>query len=168
MDDLLAPDSPLAAAPEATENSLHLDAEELRALNRRFAEDSSVQEAAAPGSETTEQINFGDTFVKMRHVSYMWQMKRRIENVWTYPRYSIENQEQGAVLLRFTLKKDGSLSGVELVRNPSQSAFLANAAMQAVRDATPLPALPDPLERLVINGIFIYHLGQSYIYVPDY
>lgn len=163
MEQLLAPErtKPNPPQPPQKFDPYRLEERDLQTLADMLAKESTPETL---GVETSEVINFDAITQKARHVSFLWQMKRKIENVWIYPRESIEREEQGAVLIRFHINQDGSLDGVELVQNPSQSIFLANAAVRAVRDAAPYLPLPEPLEKLTINGVFVYHLGQYYIY----
>ncbi|WP_027389622.1 energy transducer TonB [Chrysiogenes arsenatis] len=161
MEQLLAPERTKPSQPQPKFDPYRLEESDLQALADILNKESTPE---ILGAETSEVIHFDAISQKARHVSFLWQMKRKIENVWVYPRESIEREEQGAVLIRFHVNQDGSLDGVELIQNPSQSIFLANAAVKAVRDAAPYLPLPEPLERLTINGVFVYHFGRYYIY----
>lgn len=156
MDDLMAEQS--SADESLPFDPYRLSEADLRQLDDLFGHEQD------PATESEDVITFEDGFYRLEYASFLWQLKRKIENVWIYPRAAIQEGEQGIVLLRFHIRKNGELDGVELVRNPSQSVYLANAALRAVRDAAPYAPLPDPLERLTINGVFIYSLGGQFIY----
>ncbi len=50
-----------------------------------------------------------------------------------YPRESLENGEQGVVVLTFIVEKDGSLSNIEVIKSPSRE--LSKAAIDRVKKA---------------------------------
>ncbi|MBB5022688.1 energy transducer TonB [Desulfurispira natronophila] len=158
MDDLLARESeyPQELKTESFD-PYRLSEKNLRQLDQLLSD----EDASTPQEDV---ITFEEGFYRAEYASFLWQLRRKIENVWIYPRAAIQDGDQGIVLLRFTINRSGELTGVELVRNPSQSAYLANAAMRAVRDAAPYNPLPEPLERLTINGVFVYSLGGVYIH----
>ncbi|GAB4536503.1 MAG: hypothetical protein Fur0020_04530 [Thermodesulfovibrionia bacterium] len=101
---------------------------------------------------------------EFRHRGYMRMLKQRIESIWVYPRDAIRQGISGDLYIRFSINRDGSLGEVELVRTSGYRS-LDESAMKAIRDAQPFWPLPDDWQRddLVINGHFIYILGEAVI-----
>lgn len=109
-----------------------------------------------------DTVNLNTT--EFKYISYFSKLKRMVENVWTYPYAAIIRGEDGTVTLRFTIERDGSLSGVEVVRS-SGSPILDSAAVKAVKDASPYPPLPESwkINRLNVVGEFHYILGYRFV-----
>jgi len=101
---------------------------------------------------------------EFRHRGYMRMLKQRIESIWRYPRSAIRQGLSGDLYIRFSIKRDGSLGGIELIRTSGHRS-LDEAAMKAIRDAQPFWPLPEDWQgdTLVINGHFIYILGHTFI-----
>jgi protein TonB len=101
---------------------------------------------------------------EFRHRGYMRMLKQRIESIWTYPEKAVKQGLSGDLYIRFSIKRDGSLERVELIRTSGYRS-LDEAAMKAIKDAQPFWPLPDDWQRdtLVINGHFIYVLGSTVI-----
>ncbi len=114
-------------------------------------------------SERDGSITFDTS--EIRYYSYMRKLKERIEAVWEYPRKAAEEGIYGDLVIRFVIKKDGSLGAVELVRT-SGWRMLDQAAVAALRDGSPYWPLPDEwgTDSLTVTGHFIYTL-YGYYYV---
>ena len=69
--------------------------------------------------------------------------------------------EQGQLYLVFTIKRNGELANIELLRS-SGYARLDEEAMRAIRTAAPYAPFPEAwgaLETLNIKATFIYEFG---------
>ncbi|HXC61713.1 MAG TPA: TonB family protein [Nitrospiria bacterium] len=97
----------------------------------------------------------------LRYLTYMLGLKRRIEFVWEYPAAAIAAGIQGELLLNFTIRKDGQLTDVSLVRSSGYH-VLDEEAIQALKSASPYAPLPESWhqDRITITGNFIYY-GES-------
>lgn len=96
-----------------------------------------------------------------KYISYFAKLKRQIEGVWGYPQESRMKGEQGQLYLVFTIKRNGELANVELLRS-SGYARLDQEAMRAIRAASPFAPFPEAwgsLETLNIKATFIYEFG---------
>jgi protein TonB len=94
----------------------------------------------------------------LRYLTYMLGLKRRIEFIWQYPPAAVAAGIQGELLLSFTIRQDGQLADVALVRS-SGHRILDDEAIQAVRSASPYAPLPESWhqDRITITGSFIYY-----------
>ncbi len=100
----------------------------------------------------------------LKYFSYMMKLKDRIEGIWRYPPEALRRGIYGEPYIRFTIKKDGYLGSVELVRT-SGYRELDEAALKAVRDGEPYWPLPESWGRegITITGRFIYSLYGVYV-----
>ena len=71
-------------------------------------------------------------------------MRMKIESRKKYPAAAMKQQMQGRVAVRFTIASDGTISGLE-VRQPSRYRLLDDAALEAVKAASPFPRPPAKL-----------------------
>jgi len=94
----------------------------------------------------------------------MRTVKKRIEDIWKYPEEAARLGISGDLYMDFTIKKDGTVGEIEIVRT-SGYRELDEAAIKALRDASPFWPLPEDWEKdsLKIRGHFIYILGRTYI-----
>ncbi len=88
-----------------------------------------------------------------RYASYFAHIKRRIQNAWIWP---VEAQKYGGkLLLRFRLRKNGTLEEVRLIKSAGIR-ILDDLAMAAVTKAAPFEPFPVGLERKSITATFVY------------
>ncbi len=147
----------------------------------RKAPPTPVPHSLFPSQETLHQIErkFSQTFPKnvpkgdvislntksYKYISYFTHIKRKIELVWEYPREAVEMGQEGTLVLRFTILKDGRLAGVWLVQS-SGYRLLDEEAINAVKEAAPFNPIPDRLKKdhLNIEARFTYSLGFKFVY----
>ena len=84
---------------------------------------------------------------------YQRQMISRIQANWQ----QIPVRGRATVVIRFTISRDGAVSGAEVETSSGQS-LLDRAALRAVVLAEPLPRLPDsyPRDRVGVHLLFTY------------
>lgn len=101
---------------------------------------------------------------EFKYRSYMMRLKEKIESIWQYPRSAAERGIYGDLFIRFSIKRDGTLGRVDLIRT-SGFRELDEAALAALRDAAPYWPLPEDwkLDEFIIDGHFIYTLYGYYI-----
>jgi periplasmic protein TonB len=99
---------------------------------------------------------------EIKYLSYFAHIKRRIERVWTYPPGAIANGLQGQLHLKFTLRNDGQVKTVELLRSSGYK-VLDKEAWDAVVNGGPFgpfpPTIPD--DELHITARFTYVLDET-------
>jgi protein TonB len=108
----------------------------------------------------------GITFdaTEFKHRGYMRRLREQIEQIWEYPHDAIREKLSGDLYIMFTIKRNGELGEVEVVRT-SGYISLDRAAVKALQDASPFWPLPDdwPEDVLEIKGHFIYIYGRTYV-----
>jgi protein TonB len=94
-----------------------------------------------------------------RYAGYMRLLRQKIESIWEYPPEEAASGHYGDLKIRFTIKKDGRLSEIEIVQH-SGYPVLDKAAVKALRDGEPYWPLPDDwhMDSYTILGHFIYSL----------
>jgi protein TonB len=98
---------------------------------------------------------------EIKYLSYFSQIKRKIEQVWTYPPDAVANGVQGQLYLKFVLNRSGEVKNVELLRSSGYK-VLDKEAWDAVINAGPFggfpPTIPD--EELHITARFTYAIDE--------
>jgi len=72
---------------------------------------------------------------------FLAQVRQRIDRHKHYPYAARRQQVEGRVTVRFVIRPDGSVEGLQLVTK-SGSSLLNEAALKAVMDASPFPGFP--------------------------
>lgn len=95
---------------------------------------------------------------------YNKRLKEKIESIWIYPPDAAARGIYGDLVIRFTIRKNGRLGAVELVRTSGHKS-LDDAAMKALKDGEPYWPLPDNwgMEAYTIQGHFVYTLYGLYV-----
>jgi protein TonB len=108
--------------------------------------------------------NFTFDAKEYRFLLYNTRLKERIESIWVYPPYEAEHGIYGDLMIRFTIKKNGQLGSVELLRTSGHKS-LDDAAIKALREGAPYWPLPDEwgMEAYTIEGHFIYTIYGYFI-----
>lgn len=90
------------------------------------------------GSNTAERGDGG----RKATSNYLGRVNARLQRAKRYPRRA--RGAEGTVMVRFTIARSGSVSGIRVVRS-SGSAELDAAAVSNVKRASPLPRFPDDM-----------------------
>jgi len=100
----------------------------------------------------------------LKYASYMQHIKDAIQNVWVYPQEAQMEGQQGRLLILFSIDKSGKVVKISLLRS-SGYPLLDNAAIEAIKDASPFPPLPKRfnIDRLNIYSTFQYSLNFYYV-----
>jgi len=143
--------------PSPRPKSLFPSAKTLHQIERKF---SSIY---------PKDINKGNSISlntrEFKYISYFSHIKRKIELIWEYPRLAAMRHQEGSLLLKFIILKDGTLKGAYLLES-SGYRLLDNEALRAVREAAPFNPIPDRLKttHLNITATFNYSLGLRYVH----
>jgi periplasmic protein TonB len=90
---------------------------------------------------------------------YMTRLREKIESIWAYPPEAAERGIYGDLKIQFTIKKDGKLGEIRLVRTSGYK-MLDDAAIRALKDGEPYWPLPEEwhMDSYTILGHFVYTL----------
>lgn len=139
--------------------------EKSKTFKEKFFDKDVIGKLAQKGKEEAKTDN-GITFDthEFKYYGYMQRLKEKIEGIWRYPPDAAERGIYGDLYVRFTIKKNGKLGAVELVRTSGHKS-LDDAAIKALKDAEPYWPLPDEWGKdgLTITGHFVYSLYGVYI-----
>jgi protein TonB len=126
--------------------------------------DREIVEKYAKREERTHDNSITFDTGEFKYEAYMARLKGRIESIWHYPAEAARRGLYGDLYIRFTIKKNGTLGDIELLRT-SGHRDLDQAAMQALRDGAPYWPLPDEWgkDALPVTGHFVYSIYGTYI-----
>lgn len=90
---------------------------------------------------------------------YMDLLRKKIESIWVYPPDAAARNIFGDLKIQFTIKKDGRLGELKLIRTSGYK-MLDDAALQALKEGEPYWPLPKEWhkESYTILGHFVYSL----------
>jgi periplasmic protein TonB len=91
--------------------------------------------------------------------SYLLQIRRKIESLWSYPTQALSEKQEGEAVIRFTIDAGGALNDY-YVTSTSGSPVLDEGALAVIRDASPFAPLPEifNLSRLHVTATFRYRM----------
>lgn len=107
--------------------------------------------------EIGERIDINTT--DYRFIGYFTNFRKAFQLVWNYPYQAIRQGMQGEVGMEFTIRKDGTISGIKVI-NSSGYDILDDAVVRALKQAAPYSPLPSGIgkDKLLITGNFRYVL----------
>jgi protein TonB len=97
--------------------------------------------AGESGRESEGQVAVPLNTPDPRYADYFAELKRRIEDKWSYPTEASRKGQSGQGEIRFVLRKNGSVGTVEIVHSSGVrilDAYIENA----IRLASPFPPIP--------------------------
>lgn len=129
---------------------------------QKYQGTSNVKKYESPNAIKQATIEIGTESIK--YVSYMKLLKDKIQNVWVYPEQARLKNQQGTLLVKFGINKNGSLAYADVIRS-SGYPILDEAAIKAIKEASPFNPLPERfgVDRLNIYATFSYELVYHYV-----
>ncbi len=123
-----------------------------------------ISESAQKQEDKTAKSTITFDAKEFKYYGYMRRLREKVEGIWQYPSDAAMRGLYGDLYISFTIKKNGSLGSVELVRTSGYRS-LDEAAIKALKEAAPYWPLPEEWkeEALTIKGHFIYSLQGTYI-----
>ncbi len=120
---------------------------------------------ALPEREETKKDGITFQAKNLKYYGFMRRLKERIESAWIYPPYEAERGIYGDLYVNFTIKKNGDLGEVEIVRTSGHRS-LDIAALNALKKAAPFWPLPESwgVDSFTIKGHFVYTFYGTSIY----
>jgi protein TonB len=115
--------------------------------------------AGESGTEHEGQIAVPLNTPDPRYAAYFAELKRRIEDKWSYPTEASRKGQSGQGEIRFILHKNGGVRTVEIVHS-SGVRILDFYIENAIRQAQPFPPIPASIgeDLIPISITFTYTL----------
>ncbi len=158
--------SPEGAQSESAPRSPGDSANRTPKTTRQKLFDSDVIAKLTEPSKQSEKKESGITFdtTEFKYYGYLQRLKEKIQGIWRYPPDAADRGIYGDLYIRFTIKKNGRLGAVELVRTSGYRS-LDDAAIKALWDGDPYWPLPDEWGRdgFTITGHFVYTLHGMHV-----
>lgn len=127
-----------------------------------FDRDIIISHSKLDITSNKAEITFNS--VGFKYLGYMQRLKEKIESSWKYPEYAAQRKIQGDLDIKFTIKKNGLLARIVLIRTSGYK-ILDDYAMKALQDSAPYWPLPEEwdMNELTISGHFLYSLYGTYL-----
>lgn len=132
-------------------------------FDRNIVGDIAKKEIEKEAKEKAEKTFTFDT-KEYKFLIYNKRLKERIESIWLYPPDAAALGIYGDLVVKFTIKKNGMLGSVEIIRTSGRK-NLDDAALKALKNGEPYWPLPDEwgMEAYTIEGHFVYTIYGYYI-----
>lgn len=95
------------------------------------------------------------------YIDYFDSIRKQIEREWVYPEDAVVQGWRGAVMLRFTIKKNGELESARLLKSTGHDE-LDKEALSAIKLAAPYDPFPGTLNKKKI------HIVATFVYQPTF
>jgi TonB family protein len=105
--------------------------------------------------EDTVDINTLD----VKYTPYLKKIKKKIEDIWVYPKAAFEREEEGTAVIKFSISDSGTLLASAIIAS-SGSNYLDLGALDVVRSAAPYDPFPQEFNLTQLNVVarFAYKL----------
>jgi periplasmic protein TonB len=122
-----------------------------------FGASGAAAQDLNPHGDTEEAVVDLNARADNKFYSYLLELKRKIQEVWVYPRAAQQSGTGGSLQVEFSIAKNGQLIFVKLLESSGYT-ILDDSALNAIHSAAPYMPLPDRLraKRLRIRANFIY------------
>jgi len=121
-----------------------------------------IEKYAREGGEVDGEDTVSMQYVKLKYQSYFYKFARRLYQVWLYPRAAAYRGEHGTVRIKFSIARDGMISGIKVVKS-SGYPDLDREAVQALKKTAGVPLPPSyELNFLRVDAYFQYVLGGGF------
>jgi protein TonB len=115
------------------------------ALEQEISDDGVVQETETEILAPQLPVAYSPQEAESALADYAGRIRSRIDKNKEYPYQARRQEQEGVVRVRFTLAKNGFLSGDPVLAESCRHARLNAAAIEAVRKAQPYPPFPPQL-----------------------
>ena len=100
--------------------------------------------------EIKNELMLAENDRKLQALKYTDTIKQKIQEMRRYPIWAVRNRVEGNVCLRFYIRSNGSINGVEIIKS-SGSNILDNEAVSTIRRAAPFQAIPGDVNLAIIE-----------------
>lgn len=120
-----------------------------------LATESETGDELSENSENTVELDDPDA----EYASYLKKIKKKIENIWSYPRQAFEREKEGTNTVKFSLDKNGKLLASRIIKSSGYD-LLDKETMSVIRAAAPYESFPPDINfsKLHILATFHYSL----------
>jgi len=118
---------------------------------------------ATPTARTASPANEGgDTRARQQEVDYLSLVSAHLNRKKHYPAEAKKARQQGIVTVRFTVDRDGNVSGVSIKRSSGHD-ILDRATLDLLARVAPLPRMPKSIARdsIIVSLPIDYSLRTS-------
>jgi protein TonB len=117
------------------------------------------ENAEAVPNEPEDTVELGDR--ESKYIPYLKRTRDKIKRLWVYPRPAFEKQQEGDVMVRFSINKNGRLSHSRIEQSSGFAALDQNA-LDVIRRAAPFPSFSADMKisRLHIYATFKYRIDE--------
>jgi len=131
------------------------DDKEVKKRNKPFHQAEQNANSRNIKQEDTVDINTLD----VKYTSYLKKIKKKIEDIWVYPKAAFEREEEGTAVIKFSISDSGVLLASGVVVS-SGSNYLDLGALDVVRSAAPYDPFPQEFNLTQLNVVarFAYKL----------
>ncbi|MGZ3648362.1 MAG: energy transducer TonB family protein [Syntrophales bacterium] len=98
-----------------------------------------VEEQVSRRAKREETVDLGS--IDIKYSSYLKRIKKKIEDIWIYPQAAFEQEEEGTVVVRFSIGEGGDLTSSRIFESSGHN-YLDQGALDVVRSAAPYDPLP--------------------------
>ena len=161
-----APELPPVPLPQEEAPSLEPAAEETPVLREESGiasqAETAIPGAAAPSAHTGDAalpVSVPSTVKNspMTDADYLALIMGRLEKNKIYPLSVRKRGIEGDIMAAFTIRQDGTVTDMRLV-DPSGHRFLAQAAFETIRSASPFPVMEGYEGDYTVQVSIRYHL----------
>lgn len=112
---------------------------------------ASAPQASVQATQPNPQERAGhDPKAKAAEVNYFALVSAHLNRRKTYPAEARKAMQQGVVTVRFTVQRDGSVSGVSIKRSSGHT-LLDQATLDLMQRVAPLPKFPKSMARDIVT-----------------
>ena len=119
------------------------------------------KEDAAPKNQKTKGHDGGPALAsieKAQFRAYIFHIKEKIQAVWNIPKHLAESNLQ--TLVEVKILKTGALTEKKITVS-SQNPLFDQLVLKALEKSAPFPPMPQELEQLNPDGIFVFRLNSN-------
>jgi protein TonB len=113
-----------------------------------------VEEELGSRAKKEETVDLGSFDIK--YSFYLKRIKKKIEDIWIYPRAAFEREEEGIAVVKFSIGEGGDITSSQIIES-SGSNHLDQGTLDVVRSAAPYDPLPQEFNISQLNVVATFH-----------
>jgi protein TonB len=86
-----------------------------------------------------ETVDLGS--IDIKYSSYLKRIKKKIEDIWIYPKAAFDREEEGVAVVKFSIGEGGDITSSSILESSGHN-YLDEGALDVVRSAAPYDPLP--------------------------